>query len=73
MALKELIQQLGTEGSTPCVTISLNTHRTRPDNEKDKILLKNLLREAEERIVQEFGGKAVPELLKKNSNGTKRN
>jgi len=65
MALKALIQQLGREKNTPCVTISLNTHRTHPDNEKDKILLKNLLREAEERVVQEFGEKAVTELLKK--------
>ncbi|GJM31261.1 MAG: hypothetical protein DHS20C18_02620 [Saprospiraceae bacterium] len=65
MALKALIQQLGIEGSVPCVTISLNTHRTHPDNEKDFILLKNLLKEAEERVVKEFGEKAVAELLKK--------
>lgn len=65
MALKALIQRLGTEESTPCITISLNTHRTHPDNEKDKILLKNLLKEAEERVVQEFGKKAVAALLEK--------
>lgn len=65
MALKALIQQLGTEENTPCVTISLNTHRTHPDNEKDKILLKNLLKEAEDRVVNEFGEKAATGLLKK--------
>jgi hypothetical protein len=65
MALKELIQQLGTEESTPCVTISFNTHRTHPDSEKDKILLKNLLKEAEERVVDKFGENAETELLKK--------
>lgn len=65
MALKELIQQLGTEENTPCVTISLNTHRTHPDSENDKILLKNLLNEAEERVVKEFGEKETANLVKK--------
>ncbi|MBK8501566.1 MAG: hypothetical protein IPL46_04800 [Saprospiraceae bacterium] len=65
MALKAIIQKLGSEENTPCVTISLNTHRTYPDNEMDKILLKNLLKEAEERVVYEFGVKAVAELLRK--------
>lgn len=65
MALKELIQKLGSEESTACVTISLKTHRTHPDNEKDKILLKNLLKEADQRVRNEFGGKSVAELLKK--------
>ncbi|GJM28413.1 MAG: hypothetical protein DHS20C17_10480 [Cyclobacteriaceae bacterium] len=64
MALKALIQQLGAEKSTPCVTISLNTHRTFPDNESDRILLKNLLKEAKERVVHEFGGNTITGLLK---------
>jgi hypothetical protein len=36
-----------------CVTISLETHRTTPDNEKDKIVLKNLIREASLRLITE--------------------
>lgn len=33
-----------------CVTVILNTHRTRPDNDKDPIVLKKLLGEAENRL-----------------------
>lgn len=38
--------------SENCVSIILNTHRTAPDNQKDAILLKNLIKEAEERLLQ---------------------
>ena len=65
MALKETLQQLGSEKSNPCVSISLNTHRTRPDTEQDKILLKNLLKEAHERVSKEYDKKSVASLLKK--------
>ena len=65
MALKETLQQLGAEKNNPCVTISLNTHRSRPQNAQDKILLKNLLKEAEERVTKEFDKKSVEGLLKK--------
>lgn len=37
-----------------CVTIILNTHRTRPDNEKDPLLLKNLVKEAETRLYVDY-------------------
>lgn len=36
-----------------CVTILFNTHRTIPDNEKDPIVLKNLVKEAQTRLQQE--------------------
>lgn len=36
--------------SESCVTIILNTHRTSPDNKKDPLTLKNLIKEAEERL-----------------------
>jgi len=36
--------------SESCVTIILNTHRTSPDNKKDSLALKNLIKEAEERL-----------------------
>jgi hypothetical protein len=35
------------------------------DNAQDLILLKNLLKEAEERVIQEFGKRPVPSLLEK--------
>lgn len=65
MAIKQKLEKLATEKNTPCVTISLNTHRTHPDNVQDKILLKNLLKEAEDRIVNEFGKRQVASLLEK--------
>lgn len=36
--------------SENCVTIILNTHRTSPDNNKDSLTLKNLIKEAEARL-----------------------
>ncbi len=63
MILKEQLQQLATEKNSPCVSISLNTHRTHPDNEQDKILLKKLLKEAEDRVINEFGKRDVAQLL----------
>jgi hypothetical protein len=37
-----------------CLTIILNTHRTRPDNERDPLLLKNLVKEAEQRLYADY-------------------
>lgn len=65
MVLKALLQKLGKEKNNPCVTISLNTHRTHRDNTQDTILLKNLLREAEERVLNEFGKRPVSALLER--------
>lgn len=68
MALKEILQKLANEKNNPCVTISLNTHRTHPDNQQDEIILKNLLKEAENRIIDEFGKRPVSEILEKIEN-----
>jgi len=62
---KEIIEKLALENSNPCVTISLNTHRTKPDNKKDRILLKNLCKQAENRLIAEFGIKLIAPLLGK--------
>ena len=56
---KEKLEKLASEKSSPCVTISMNTHRTSPDNLEDIIGLKNLLKEAHERVVNEFGKRPV--------------
>ncbi len=65
---RETIERLAAEESNPCVTISLNTHRTKPDYQKDRIVLKNLCKEAHDRLVNEFGKRSVRELLKKIEN-----
>lgn len=63
MSIRSRIEKLAAEKSTPCVTISLNTHRTHPDSAQDAIQLKNLLREAETRIINEFDKSTVKPLL----------
>lgn len=65
MTLKEQLQNLASEKNSPCVSISLNTHRTHPDSALDAISLKKLLKEAEERVIAEFGKRPVAELLEK--------
>ncbi|MDO4764147.1 MAG: hypothetical protein Q4A00_07175 [Flavobacteriaceae bacterium] len=51
---KKALKKLAEEQSKICVTISLNTHRTHPDNLQDEIVLKNLITEAKNRISEEF-------------------
>lgn len=65
MALKETLQKLGAEKNNPCVSISMNTHRARPKTGQDKILLKNLLKEAQDRVLKEYDKKSVESLLQK--------
>lgn len=65
MTIKEQLNKLANEKNKPCVSISLNTHRTFPENTKDEITLKNFLKEAEERVINEFGKRPVASLLEK--------
>lgn len=65
---KEKLEKLATERSNPCVTISMNTHRTYPNNEKDVIELKRLLNDAYVHVTNEFGQFDVSHLLEKIDN-----
>lgn len=65
MTLKETLHRIASEKNNPCLTISLNTHRTHPDCLQDEIKLKNLAKEAEERVVNEFGKRPAGDLLDK--------
>lgn len=62
---REKLEKLATEKNYPCVTISMNTNRTYPDNQKDIIVLKTLLEEAKERVIKEFGQRPVIDLIGK--------
>ena len=62
---REKLEKLATEKNHPCVTISMNTNRTYPANQKDIIVLKTLLEEAKERVIKEFGQRPVSDLLEK--------
>lgn len=51
--------------SESCVSIILNTHRTKPDNQKDVILLKNLIKEAENRLFEDEDKRYAQMLVQK--------
>ncbi len=46
-----------------CISIILNTHRTAPDNQKDPIVLKNLITETEERLMNSLDKREVKEII----------
>jgi len=52
----------------PSLTITLPTHRTSPDNRQDPIRLKNLIRQATERLRSEFGKSEIEPLLSRLEN-----
>lgn len=47
----------------PCVTITLPTHRTSPDNRQDPIRVKNLVKQAAERLLGEFSKREIEPVL----------
>jgi hypothetical protein len=51
--------------SESCVTIILNTHRTSPDNKKDSLRLKNLIKEAEERLYADESKRDAKQLVER--------
>jgi dihydrofolate reductase len=59
------LEKLASETNYPCVTISLNTHRTHPDSTQDLINLKNLLKEAKDLVLKDYKHQKVESLLKK--------
>ncbi len=62
---KDKLTKLACARSNPCVTISMNTHRTFPDNQKDVIELKKLKLEAYKQVKNEFGQFPLSDLLEK--------
>lgn len=65
---KEKLELLVSERSNPCITISMNTHRTHPESNKDVAVLKNLLKEAQDRVANEFDNSSVSDLIGNISN-----
>lgn len=51
--------------SESCVTIILNTHRVSPDNIKDPLTLKNLIKEAENRLYADENKRYAKQLVEK--------
>ncbi len=49
----------------PAVSILLPTHRHAPDNQQDPIRARNLVREAEERLLQEFSKREIAPVMER--------
>ncbi|MBL1409277.1 baeRF3 domain-containing protein [Sphingobacterium faecale] len=65
MALQRQLQELAEKQSMISVTLSLNTHRTHPDSAQDSIMLKNLINEAKQTILQQFDKRTAHAVLNK--------
>lgn len=59
----EKLTKIAEARGNPCVSISLNTHRTHPENKLNAIALKNLCAQAEQRLVDEFGKRDIANIL----------
>lgn len=49
--------------SENCVTLILNTHRTKPDNQKDPLALKNSIKEVQERLATSIDKRIVERIM----------
>lgn len=58
------ILELQSHRSHPSLSILLTTHRTSPDNKRDPIVLKNLVTEATERLVELLGKRDAAPLVR---------
>ncbi|HZH85830.1 MAG TPA: hypothetical protein VFD77_00840 [Brumimicrobium sp.] len=63
--MKRKLKELKSIVAENCITIILNTHRTMPDNQQDKILLKNLVTEAENRLVESIDKRVAANLIER--------
>lgn len=52
--MNSTLKKLKDISSECCVTITLPTHRTKPDNQQDAIVLKNLVKEVEDRLYNDY-------------------
>ena len=59
------VKEIRSEG---CISIILNTHRTRPDSLKDPIVLNNLIKETEERLLNDYDKRFAGSIIKKLKN-----
>ncbi len=66
--MNQLFKKVKDIQSEGCVSIILNTHRTKPDNQKDAITLKNLVKEAEERLLNDYDKRFAGSIIEKLKN-----
>jgi hypothetical protein len=70
--MNQVLKNLKDIFADPCVTIVLNTHRTKPDYLKDGLVLKNLQKQAEERLMNDYDKRFVRKLIAKLSDLTEK-
>lgn len=64
MITRHDLKQLQALTKVPALSILLPTHRTSPDNKQDPIAVKNLVRDAKNRLSEEFSARDLEPLLK---------
>lgn len=57
--MNKLFKEVKDINTEACVSIIMNTHRTQPDNQKDPIQLKNLTKEALDRLYNDYDKRFV--------------
>jgi hypothetical protein len=62
---RDELNRLQAVESFPCLTITMPTHRTHPENKQDPIRLQNLTRQAEEKLIAEVGKREAAPLLRR--------
>lgn len=65
MSEEKLLQTLIRTQDEICVTISVNTHRTHPDNLNDRIKIKNFTKEAIDRLLEKFEKRTVSNIIER--------
>jgi len=63
MSEEKLLQTLIRTQDEICVTISVNTHRTHPDNLNDRIKIKNFTKEAIDRLLEKFEKRTLSNII----------
>ena len=63
--MNDLLKKYKDMKAEVCVSIIMNTHKTKPDSQKDSLTLKNLIKEAEERLLKEQDKKTATLLMGK--------
>jgi hypothetical protein len=64
MITRHDLKELQALTKVPALSILLPTHRTSPDNKQDPIQVKNLVKEASDRLSEEFSARELEPLLK---------
>ncbi len=65
MITRKELEKLQSLHQIPALSILLPTHRTSPDNKQDPIVVKNLVDEAKQRLLEEFGKREIDPVFNK--------